>query len=114
MSDNLKLALDDDGNVVCITETTTSIQAPLDEDELLRQINEHADIMNTLQAQLQAVQSFKASKLQSDTVAVTAQFDNPIVNQDAIDAITPTAEVEDATLDAPVETKLSEEKTDAN
>jgi len=67
----IQLKRDADGNVFQVETTTTVTETPLDESDIVSQIERHSSIIKDLETKLEAVRSFKLeNKLEADAIAV--------------------------------------------
>lgn len=76
-----------DNGIVQVVTTTQTQEVPFSCDEIKRQIEQHVNIVNTLQKQLEAIQQFEASEDIEATVA-TKELAEPIINQAVSDQVT--------------------------
>ena len=59
-----------DGQTVQVVGSTQTQDVPFGAEEIKRQISQHAEVINNLQKQLEAVQSFKSSSVAQQTVTL--------------------------------------------
>lgn len=68
--DELQLKKNEQGEVLQVITTTSTADVPLSSAELQRQIDEHQSIVDTLQAQYDAVKAFEDSEETETTVSL--------------------------------------------
>jgi len=68
--DELQLKKNEQGEVLQVITTTSTEDVPLSSTELQRQIDEHQSIVDTLQAQYDAVKAFEDSEETETTVSL--------------------------------------------
>jgi len=59
-----------DGQTVQVVDSTQTQDVPFSAEEIKRQISQHAEVINNLQKQLEAVQSFESSGVAQQTVTL--------------------------------------------
>lgn len=80
MPETLNLKKDADGNTVVVQTTTTVTETPLSADTLRAQIQRQAEVMASLQSQLDAIEAFEAGKAKT-AAPVLADPVTPVVDQ---------------------------------
>lgn len=84
--DTMQLKKDEDGKVMQVVTTEVTQEVALSSEELIRQIKEHSAIVNTLQAQLEAVKAFEESEDSESEVEVNVST-TPLIDQTKLDSI---------------------------
>ena len=68
-----------DGQTVQVVNSTQTQEVPFGAEEIKRQISQHAEVINNLQKQLEAVQGFESSGAAQQTVTL-AESIKPLID----------------------------------
>lgn len=93
--DTIQLKKDDNGNIFEVVTSTTTQELPIDEAELIRQIEQHSKVVSDAQAKLEALRAFKDIEHLNYTpidVDVPQELQNPIINDYVLAEVTTVAD----------------------
>lgn len=83
----LNLKTDDNGKTVQVVESSQTQEVPYSAEEIKRQINQHAEVINRLQSELEAVQAFESNNKTEEVVLVKDPVE-PLIDQEQLETIT--------------------------
>lgn len=77
----------EDGQIVKVITNTITEEVPFSKEEIKRQINEHSQIVNNLQLQLQALEEFEKANTEVKEMTVQETIISPIIDANNLDTV---------------------------
>ena len=96
--DELKLKKNEAGETLLVITTETTQDVPFGAEELKRQISQHAEVINNLQKQLEAVQGYETSEVTDETIVPVVESAKPLIDVVELDKV-----VKEAVKEQPIE-----------